>query len=620
MMNGHYHPYVQAAIDGEIGSLASAIEGTRNDSLFRSTAKLASLGLHEGEILRHLKPVAEQIGLRGSELYTTVKSGVKSGSSRPRQIPNENCRESVTASVLRWTPETTKAADVPVPTFIAGVEGPAIRGEEIRRHVYRRNGLPVRIKVKRGSGGYVNWYSVARDGRTGWQPAKPEGYVACPYVGIVDPFDPVLPDRAIYWPEGEKDCDTLGKVGLPAFTFGGTGDGLPDGIADFFKGREIIILADNDAGGLSHAKRKAEIAHSVANTVKIIEFPELPAKGDVSDFLQSASVSDLERRARETPVWMPSDNVRGSGWRSAVISANDLKATQFSPIKYVLPGYISEGVTIFAGKPKIGKSWLLYDVCLACTADRFVLGDIKPVQGDVLYLALEDSRRRLKKRLQKLLPFGEWPKRLTLTTQWRKADEGGIKDIEEWCDGAPDPVLIVIDTLERFRPVAKSHSAAYSNDYVAISELQRVAHKRGIAIVVIHHVRKMEADDPFDTVSGTNGLTGAADTILVLKRQAGNVTLHARGRDIEEKETACQFNKDTCRWTLLGEADAVHTSSERTAVIEALRVADTGGMHILDVMAATGRSDRNALDQLLYKMLRDGALVRVKRGVYSLPQ
>jgi hypothetical protein len=235
-------------------------------------------------------------------------------------------------------------------------------------------------------------------------------------------------------------------------------------------------------------------------------------------------------------------------------------------------------------------------------------------------LALEDSRRRLKKRLQKLLPFGEWPKRLTLTTQWRKADEGGIKDIEEWCDGAPDPVLIVIDTLERFRPVAKSHSAAYSNDYLAISELQRVAHKRAIAIVVIHHVRKMEADDPFDTVSGTNGLTGAADTILVLKRQAGNVTLHARGRDIEEKETACQFSKDTCRWTLLGEAGAVHTSSERTAVIEALRVADTGGMHILEVMAATGRSDRNALDQLLYKMLRDGALVRVKRGVYALPQ
>jgi hypothetical protein len=124
MINGHHHPYVQAAIDGEIGSLASAVEGTRNDSLFRSTAKLASLGLHEGEILRHLKPVAEQIGLRGSELYTTIKSGVKSGSSRLRQISNKNCRESLPASPPRSAPEAPKATDVAGPTFIARAEGP----------------------------------------------------------------------------------------------------------------------------------------------------------------------------------------------------------------------------------------------------------------------------------------------------------------------------------------------------------------------------------------------------------------------------------------------------------------------------------------------------------------
>src|SRR5258707_4927200 len=97
----------------------------------------------------------------------------------------------------------------------------------------------------------------------------------------------------------------------------------------------------------------------------------------------------------------------------------------------------------------------------------------------------------------------------------------------------------------------------------------------------------MEADDPFDMVSGTNGLTGAADTILVLKRQAGNVTLHARGRDIEEKETACQFSKDTCRWTLLGESDAVHSSSERTTVLEALPVDVAARITILSVIHAT---------------------------------
>src|SRR5450432_2799035 len=112
MMNGHNDPYVQAAIDGEISSLASAVEGTRNDSLFRSTANLASLGLLEGEILRYLKPVAEQIGLRGSELYTTVKSGVKSGSTRPRQSPNKGCRILLTACPPPLPPTNPEATEV----------------------------------------------------------------------------------------------------------------------------------------------------------------------------------------------------------------------------------------------------------------------------------------------------------------------------------------------------------------------------------------------------------------------------------------------------------------------------------------------------------------------------
>jgi hypothetical protein len=608
----HHDPYVQAAIDGEIGSLASAADGTRNDSLFRSTAKLASLGIQEGEILRRLKPVAEQIGLRGSEFYMTVKSGVKIGSARPRQIPNRNGGRMF---LRAGSPPSTTS----VTNFVAGVEGPPVWGDELRRHLYRRNGLPVRVKIKRASGGYVNWYSVLRDGRMGWQPAKPDDYLACPYIGVVDPFDPALPDRTIYWPEGEKDCDTLGLAGLPAFTFGGTGDGLPDGILEFLRDRHVVIFADNDVGGQTHSSRKAALAYPVARSVKIVEFPELPPKQDVSDFLQHASSADLETRISQAPFWAPAVAKPEVGWRASVITASALKTKTFNPVQVVVPGYISEGVTIFAGKPKIGKSWLLYDVCLACTADRFVLGQIKPSQGDVLYLALEDSHRRLKKRLEKLRPDGAWPSRLTLATDWKKSDGGGLEELAEWCESVNKPVLIVIDTLEKFRPAARSNAAAYSTDYLAITGLHKLAHARGIAIVVIHHVRKMDAEDPFDMVSGTNGLTGAADTILVLRRQAGTVTLHARGRDIEEKETACRFDKTTCRWTLLGDAVEVHGSGERAAITAALGNAGSDGMHISEIMAATERSNRNAADQLLFKMQRDGDLVRVKRGVYALP-
>jgi hypothetical protein len=617
---------VLAAIDGELAKLGSAVEGTRNRTLFSCTSSLASLGMREGEILHLVKPVADSIGLRGRELNATVKSGIKAGSSRPREIPSFD-RRSCPGAPLGSPGSPGQAPKVPVEpeapnishaVFISGSEGPAVSADEVRRHIYRHNGLAVRIKVKRGSGRYVNWYRVARDGLLGWQPAKPENYQARPYVGSVDPFGLAFAVTLIYWPEGEKDCDTLGKAGLPAFTFGGTGDGLPDGIADYLRSRDVVVFADNDPGGREHAVRKAHLAYSVAKSVKLIEFPELPAKGDVSDYLETASASDLERRVSEAPLWTRPDEAVG-GWRGSVITASDLKSKTFSPVKYVVPGYIPEGVTIFAGKPKIGKSWLLYDLCLASAANRFVLGQIKPIQGDVLYLALEDSERRLKKRLEKLWPDGDWPAQLTLTTTWRKADAGGLDDIAEWCESVGKPVLIVVDTLEKFRPAAKNNTAAYSTDYLAIAGLHKLAHARGIAIVVIHHVRKMEADDPFDMVSGTNGLTGAADTILVLQRHAGNVILYARGRDIEEKETACRFEKSTCRWTLLGDAEAVHSSAERMSVVAVLRDAGADGLHISEIMAATQRSDRNAVDQLLYKMQWDGELMRVKRGHYALP-
>jgi hypothetical protein len=110
-------------------------------------------------------------------------------------------------------------------------------------------------------------------------------------------------------------------------------------------------------------------------------------------------------------------------------------------------------------------------------------------------------------------------------------------------------------------------------DYEAITGLQKLSTERGIAIVLLHHDRKADADDAFDTVSGTLGLTGAADTILILKRGRNGVVLHARGRDIEESETAMQFDKETCQWTILGRASEVHRSNERARVIGALRSA-----------------------------------------------
>jgi hypothetical protein len=126
-------------------------------------------------------------------------------------------------------------------------------------------------------------------------------------------------------------------------------------------------------------------------------------------------------------------------------------------------------------------------------------------------------------------------------------------------------------------------------------------------------------------VSGTLGLTGAADTIIVMKRHSGMVKLHVRGRDIEEAEFAAEFNRNTCRWRIVGGADDVFRSQERQAIITALKDAGTDKdgnpvpMSVAEIMAATERTDRQATYALLHKMQRAGDIVAAGRGLYALP-
>jgi hypothetical protein len=309
----------------------------------------------------------------------------------------------------------------------------------------------------------------------------------------------------------------------------------------------------------------------------------------------------------------------GFDWRSAMVSASALRTMTFEPVRFIVPGFVPEGLTLLVSRPKAGKSWLALDLCIAAAGDRFTLGTIKPAQGDVLYLALEDSKRRLQRRMDKLLPTfgGEWPDRLKLVTEWRRTDQGGLDAIAAWCDSVERPVLIVVDTLEKIRKPANGKTPLYSSDYEAVTGLQKIAIERGIAIVVIHHDRKSDSEDVFDTVSGTLGLTAVPDTILIIKRRSSGTTLYARGRDIEESETAVQFSKETCRWTILGPAAEVHRSDERRRVIDALANAGEP-LSVKEIMAAAEIKSRNAIDLLLSRMGADGEVVRVRKGVYDL--
>jgi hypothetical protein len=140
----------------------------------------------------------------------------------------------------------------------------------------------------------------------------------------------------------------------------------------------------------------------------------------------------------------------------------------------------------------------------------------------------------------------------------------------------------------------------------------------GVAIVVVHHTRKMASDDLMETVSGSFGISGAVDTILVLANKASGAVLDVRGRDVESRELAIEFNKESCRWRILGMATEVYMSDQQGRVLAALEDANDG-LAIAEIMVAAELRNRNAVDILLFRMSKAGKIERVKRGVYGLP-
>jgi hypothetical protein len=282
----------------------------------------------------------------------------------------------------------------------------------------------------------------------------------------------------------------------------------------------------------------------------------------------------------------------------------------------VLPGILVEGVSLLAAKPKIGKSWLLLHAGYAVATGGFTLGELHCAEGDVLYCALEDNFRRIKSRITKMFgPDAKGTARMTVLCEMKKLAEGGLDQIREWIGKAASPRLIVIDTLSMVRVSMKKNDTQFQADYDAVKDLRTLAAEHHVAIVLVHHLRKADSDDPFDTVNASLGLTAAVDSILIIKRDSnGNHTLHGRGRDLVELEKAILFDKDNCTWTITGEAADVAGSANRNAIKAALMENQTE-MTIRDIADATGLRAVN-LRLLLSRMAAAGQIGRAKRGKY----
>jgi len=303
---------------------------------------------------------------------------------------------------------------------------------------------------------------------------------------------------------------------------------------------------------------------------------------------------------------------------SRIVTAQTILTTHYPEPKWAVKGIIPEGTTFIAGPPKLGKSIFALNIAVAVSEGGPALSRFEVEQGDVLYLALEDGERRIQARLRKITN-GELSERLEVVTKWPRLNQGGLEAIEEWIKRHDDARLIIVDTLKMLRALRGGQNRnVYDADYEDVSPLTELTTQYRIALGIVTHTRKAIADDPLATVSGSFGLTGAADGVLVLarKRNSTTATLSVIGRDVEEQELALEFKPDLFTWSVLGKADEVRRSSERQEVLDLLH--QTGELmtpaNIAELLDKQPVSTRT----LLFKM-RDKGEIKLFGKKYQLP-
>ena len=239
--------------------------------------------------------------------------------------------------------------------------------------------------------------------------------------------------------------------------------------------------------------------------------------------------------------------------------ASELDNEQIDPPVFLVPNLIPVGLSLVVAPPKFGKSWLCLDLALSVSTGTEFL-DMPTVQHGVLYLALEDNYWRLQSRMRKVIGIDNRitpPGNLYLTNESPMLAEDFTKHLDKFITTHGDIALVIIDTLQKVRGLTTRRDNAYNIDYNDIGKLQKFALDRGIGLVLVHHTKKgIDESDFVMNASGTNGITGSADSILTLNRRNRKdkrTVLDITGRDVIAKTYILQFNDATFRWENLGE-------------------------------------------------------------------
>jgi 5S rRNA maturation endonuclease (ribonuclease M5) len=426
--------------------------------------------------------------------------------------------------------------------------------------------------------------------------------------------DRIADATAVYVVEGEKDVLAIEAIGGVAVC-SAMGAGKAH-LADWspLKDKTAIVIADKDGPGYPHAHKVAELLDGIAKSVVIKQAAvgkdaadHIAAGHGLNEFIDAQEPSLLDQRGHNG-TWL-----------------ND---QQFADLEYAVDKLIPEGLGLLVGPPKKGKSFLVANIGLAVAGGGIALGAIPVTQRPVLYLALEDGHRRLKSRFLRIL--NERPIPAGIDVVIKASPNEALLMIGEYLSRhAGRKPLIIVDTLGKIKPAKRPGEDAYLVDYQIGSTLKTLADTvPGSTVLLVHHTRKAETIDFVDSISGTQGLAGSVDFVLVLnrKRHANDATLSVTGRDVPEGEYALMAD-DGILWRLDGaDLATAHDTVEQRRALEKM------GDRMMDVFLfvhnsndpVTATAVATALDDMdgatagtyLRRLAANDYITRVGRGQY----
>jgi hypothetical protein len=275
------------------------------------------------------------------------------------------------------------------------------------------------------------------------------------------------------------------------------------------------------------------------------------------------------------------------------------------------------GLTIFAGSPKSGKSWYALQMALAvANGSTFMRPDDVKRPGRVVYVALEESASRTAKRMKLLQPSESiYLQNISMIYTLLPLMGGGAEQLEQLVQ-QQSPSLLIIDTFLAVVGNAGQKRDVLRSEYAEMNVLHKLSERHALPLLVIHHKRKNNGmGKGLESVSGSTGLTAAADAVWTIDREDDGISsISIVGRDIEDQTLAVKFDQgESFGWSLIGTGDVVKSMKEEKEIYTALK---EEGAQTAGKLAIFLRLNVNRVREILYDMNRRGLVARGTDGKY----